>query len=105
MNVAFTRARSKLIIIGSSSTLDQSTVLQQFFKLGDDRGWILRLPKDAHLMHQISGPEAETGVTGKRTRHAKENGTDSDPVNERVTKKLKGGTVSLLRDMCNEMTM
>ncbi|KDQ55464.1 hypothetical protein JAAARDRAFT_133813 [Jaapia argillacea MUCL 33604] len=51
MNVSFTRAKSKLIIFGSRSTLQATPLLSQFFQLMDGQGWILRLPANAHEMH------------------------------------------------------
>lgn len=54
MNVSFTRARSKLIIIGSRKTLQGTPLLKEFFDLMDGRGWILTLPPDAHLMHDFA---------------------------------------------------
>ncbi|KAH9837999.1 Dna2-domain-containing protein [Rhodofomes roseus] len=54
MNVAFTRARSKLIIFGSRKTLQGTPLLKEFLELMDDHGWILPLPRDAHEMHAIS---------------------------------------------------
>ncbi|KAF8066980.1 AAA domain-containing protein [Lyophyllum atratum] len=51
MNVSFTRARSKLIIIGSRKTLQGAALLSEFFNLMDSRGWILPLPPNAHLLH------------------------------------------------------
>ena len=55
MNVSFTRARSKLIIIGSRKTLQQAPLLQDFFELMDSQGWIVTLPPNAHLMHAFGG--------------------------------------------------
>lgn len=51
MNVAFTRARSKLVIFGSRSTLSRTPLLESFFQLMEGEGWIVRLPKDAHEAH------------------------------------------------------
>jgi DNA replication ATP-dependent helicase Dna2 len=51
MNVAFTRARSKLVIFGSRSTLSRTSLLESFFQLMEGEGWIVRLPKDAHEAH------------------------------------------------------
>ncbi|KAI0718426.1 Dna2-domain-containing protein [Cerioporus squamosus] len=55
MNVSFTRARSKLIIIGSRKTLQAAPLLREFFELMEGKGWILALPPDAHLMHDFVG--------------------------------------------------
>ncbi|CAE6444548.1 unnamed protein product [Rhizoctonia solani] len=54
LNVSFTRARSKLVIFGSRETLKCDRLLEQFFDLVDQQGWYMRLPKDAHLMHDFS---------------------------------------------------
>ncbi|RPD65180.1 Dna2-domain-containing protein [Lentinus tigrinus ALCF2SS1-7] len=55
MNVSFTRARSKLIIIGSRKTLQAAPLLKEFFELMESKGWILVLPPNAHLMHELGG--------------------------------------------------
>jgi len=51
MNVAFTRARSKLVIFGSRSTLTRTPLLESFFQLMEGEGWIFQLPSDAHETH------------------------------------------------------
>ncbi|KAI0317541.1 AAA domain-containing protein [Amylostereum chailletii] len=108
MNVAFTRARSKLIIIGSRSTLDQSPVLHSFFELSESRGWILRLPAGAQAMHCILASQTAESPSQKRARTCtlKENAERDEAA--RAVKKVKGsvpanGQLSLLKDMCNEM--
>lgn len=55
MNVSFTRARSKLIIVGSRKTLQAVPLLREFFGLMESKGWILALPPDAHLTHEFGG--------------------------------------------------
>lgn len=52
MNVSFTRARSKLVIFGSRSTLRGDPLLAQFFELMESQGWVYDLPPDAHLVHE-----------------------------------------------------
>ncbi|KAF8831992.1 hypothetical protein HHX47_DHR1000949 [Lentinula edodes] len=51
MNVSFTRARSKLIIMGSRKTLQGAPLLKEFFNLMENQDWILRLPSGANLLH------------------------------------------------------
>jgi DNA replication ATP-dependent helicase Dna2 len=52
INVSFTRAKKKLIIIGSKSTLSaDDRLLSDFFALVEERNWIADLPKDAVIMH------------------------------------------------------
>lgn len=55
INVSFTRARSKLIIVGSRKTLQAAPLLGEFFKLMDSRGWILTLPPNADGHHDRLG--------------------------------------------------
>ncbi len=52
MNVSFTRARCKLVIFGSRSTLQQVQLLDDFFQLMEGNGWILRLPPGAEAAHR-----------------------------------------------------
>ena len=51
MNVAFTRARAKLIIFGSRTTLARTPLLESFFQLMEGEGWILQLPRGSHEIH------------------------------------------------------
>jgi DNA replication ATP-dependent helicase Dna2 len=51
VNVSITRARSKLIIFGSRSTLQSAPLLSEFFTLMEDHKWLYRLPANAHQMH------------------------------------------------------
>ena len=51
LNVSFTRARSKLIIIGSRKTLQGNEVLKKFFGIVDEKKWVLPLERDAHRIH------------------------------------------------------
>ncbi|KAK5074350.1 DNA replication endonuclease-helicase Dna2 [Lithohypha guttulata] len=49
VNVALTRAKSKLLIVGSKSTLENSgvPVLEGLIRIVDKRKWVLNLPEDA----------------------------------------------------------
>ncbi|KAJ3830368.1 Dna2-domain-containing protein [Lentinula raphanica] len=51
INVSFTRAKSKLIIIGSRKTLQGAPLLKEFFSLMDSQDWILTLPHGADAVH------------------------------------------------------
>ncbi|GAA5950222.1 hypothetical protein JCM21900_003514 [Sporobolomyces salmonicolor] len=44
INVCLTRAKAKLVVFGSRSTLAHVALLQQFFDLVADRGWVYTLP-------------------------------------------------------------
>jgi DNA replication ATP-dependent helicase Dna2 len=77
VNVAVTRARSKLIIIGSTSTLGQSQneVVEGLVQLMDGKGWIYDLPSNALDDHafeygsqatgKLRGEEPSTPTAGK----------------------------------------
>jgi DNA replication ATP-dependent helicase Dna2 len=54
MNVSFTRAKSKLVIIGSRSTLTAVDILRRFLDLMEEKGWILTLPHGALGLHDVS---------------------------------------------------
>ena len=47
VNVAFTRARTKLLVLGSRETLVGNELLKDFLELMDQRGWRYDLPKGA----------------------------------------------------------
>ncbi|KAG6902436.1 hypothetical protein C0995_016615 [Termitomyces sp. Mi166 len=86
MNVSFTRARSKLIIIGSRKTLQEAALLSEFFDLMDSRGWILRLPPNAHLLHSVmSSPP----ITPSNKRLAADTVSDENSVTGRPVKKMR----------------
>ncbi|KIL65109.1 hypothetical protein M378DRAFT_186544 [Amanita muscaria Koide BX008] len=54
MNVSFTRARRKLIIFGSRTTLQPVQLLDDFFQLMKSKGWIMQLPPGSNNVHQHS---------------------------------------------------
>lgn len=51
MNVSFTRARKKLVIVGSRRTLQREPLLASFFALMQEKGWIRALVPGAHRAH------------------------------------------------------
>ncbi|XP_063934589.1 DNA replication ATP-dependent helicase/nuclease DNA2-like [Zophobas morio] len=46
LNVAFTRAKEKFIMMGSKKTLQSSLLLSKFFDLAKNKNWIYDLPED-----------------------------------------------------------
>ena len=95
MNVAFTRARSKLIIFGSRRTLQGTPLLKEFLELMDEHGWILALPSGAHEMHDI------TGLTDSCKKRAAEDMSESlspDRKENTPTRPLKKGRKSAITD-------
>ena len=59
INVAVTRARSKLVLFGSKSTLGADALLEKLLGLLEGRRWVLDLPVDAERSHAF-----EVGATG-----------------------------------------
>lgn len=53
VNVALTRAKSKLIVLGSRQTLRHNELLAKFLQLVDERGWTFELPNDADGCHNF----------------------------------------------------
>lgn len=51
VNVALTRARSKLVVLGSRNTLRNNELLAKFLALVDERRWAMNLPESADEMH------------------------------------------------------
>ncbi|KAG5651085.1 hypothetical protein H0H81_009957 [Sphagnurus paluster] len=105
MNVSFTRARSKLIIIGSRKTLQEAALLSEFFDLMDSRDWILRLPPNAQLLHSIA-LEPHATASSKRVAEDEIERENTEIGLERPSKKskvesgfLKGRP--LLKDLVN----
>jgi DNA replication ATP-dependent helicase Dna2 len=47
VNVAFTRAKTKLIIFGSRSTIRETKPLDEFVKLVEMKGWVYEIPHGA----------------------------------------------------------
>ncbi|KAH0579057.1 hypothetical protein H2248_003215 [Termitomyces sp. 'cryptogamus'] len=106
MNVSFTRARSKLIIIGSRKTLQEATLLSEFFDLMDSRGWILRLPPNAHLLHSemTSPPNTPSNKRLAADTTCDENSTTGRPVKKMRTPKAETGILKgrpILKDLVN----
>ncbi|KAI4278341.1 MAG: hypothetical protein L6R38_005276 [Xanthoria sp. 2 TBL-2021] len=67
VNVAFTRARTKLLILGSKSTLNGNDLLEQFVKLMDSKRWIYDLPKGAMEGHVFD--DGATPFTARSGSH------------------------------------
>ncbi|OAX37312.1 Dna2-domain-containing protein [Rhizopogon vinicolor AM-OR11-026] len=107
VNVSFTRARSKLVIIGSRKTLDSTKLLSEFLALVEERGWICTLPAgadDAHAAFQ--SPRSGIRSPAKRSQE----NTPGANTGELSAKKLRTVKVEegilkgrpLLQDVVND---
>ncbi|KAL4079032.1 Dna2-domain-containing protein [Scleroderma citrinum] len=107
VNVSFTRAQSKLIIIGSRRTLGTIQLLTDFLKLMDEQKWILTLPEGAPDMHPyLELPQKWVGrCSAKRVvkseDHAAENPTPAKKPRTPIVRDgiLKGRPI--LKDVLN----
>ncbi|KAK0868196.1 DNA replication endonuclease-helicase Dna2 [Friedmanniomyces endolithicus] len=62
VNVAFTRAKSKLVVLGSRRTLVNNELLARFLGLVDERGWVVNLPRTAGEGHGFGFGSQATGT-------------------------------------------
>jgi DNA replication ATP-dependent helicase Dna2 len=106
VNVAFTRAKSKLIIFGSKSTIRETNPLDEFVKLVEAKEWVYTMPHDAfpHEVHTRS-PRKQTSPSKRLA--AKENLLPRvEGVKGGKVMKVTGATVlkgrAVLRDIVNE---
>ncbi|KAF8979793.1 Tripartite DNA replication factor [Entomortierella lignicola] len=80
INVAFTRAKKKLVVFGSRLTLQGSPVFEQFLRLMEQQNWVLKLAPQSQHQHpllNISIPLKHTGSQNKDGSNARCNGTKS----------------------------
>lgn len=72
INVAFTRAKTKLLIVGSRETLKGNAgseeMVSKFVKLMEDKDWIYNLPKDALEMHFFDNGSSQSTVCASSSR-------------------------------------
>ncbi|KAL5113950.1 DNA replication endonuclease-helicase Dna2 [Pleosporales sp. CAS-2024a] len=66
VNVAFTRARSKLVILGSEKTLSSNELLRDIVILCREKGWVHDLQVDAVDSHAFDESVTQTGKTPTR---------------------------------------
>lgn len=98
VNVAFTRAKSKLVIFGSRSTIRDTKPLDEFVKLVEARGWVYSIPHEAGL-------EASRGSVGRSPRKSAKENVVPMGAGKKVAR-VSGETVlkgrAVLRDIVNE---
>jgi ATP-dependent exoDNAse (exonuclease V) beta subunit len=62
VNVAMTRAKSKLVIVGSRRTLAAASLMREFVALVTRNGWVYKLPTAAGMSRAADGTVAEVRV-------------------------------------------
>lgn len=89
INVAFTRARTKLLVIGSKSTLrDGNELLNKYVSLMETRQWIYDLPKNA--LHDHVFESVDDGVATESPKHRR----NSNHNKSQVSPSLKTRTIN-----------
>ncbi|KAL1964671.1 hypothetical protein VTN77DRAFT_6697 [Rasamsonia byssochlamydoides] len=106
VNVAFTRARTKLLVIGSRTTLrDGNELLHKYVYLMESHGWVYNLPKNAiedhifedseDLSQRISGIVSPTQSPSKSQKKSANSTTTPDQKKRRnPLSPIKGNNVN-----------
>jgi DNA replication ATP-dependent helicase Dna2 len=97
VNVAFTRAKSKLIIFGSRSTIRETKPLDEFVKLVEAKGWVYQIPPEAV---PEKSPRKQVKAKENISPHGKGKGAHGKVMRIAEAAVLKGRPV--LRDIVNE---
>lgn len=103
INVAFTRAKTKLLVVGSNSTLqgtDSEEMVSKFVRLMQERNWIYNLPKDALEMHIFD--DSSTQITASCTSRPSE--TQWQSVGSKPVKDTKAARHESQNDFDKENT-
>ncbi|KAJ5168284.1 uncharacterized protein N7482_003878 [Penicillium canariense] len=74
VNVAFTRARTKLLVLGSKSTLrDGNELLGKYVRLVEGKGWVYNLPAGAAESHSFQAAPLDSTQMPFQSPHATRN--------------------------------
>ncbi|KAK9772876.1 putative DNA replication ATP-dependent helicase/nuclease [Seiridium cardinale] len=95
INVAFTRAKTKLLVVGSKDTLrncGDSEMVSRFVRLMEEREWVFDLPADALESHWFE--EGQTQVTATGGAHL---GTQGSQIRNSQSPAKKGARKSPLK--------
>lgn len=111
VNVSFTRAQSKLVILGSRKTLGTTTLMAEFLALMDERGWVHALAEGAERMHPTLEPPKMVVVGKQGAKRVGNEGGDGTVVVGTPPKKVKKAPLvgegvlkgrPILQDVVNE---
>lgn len=93
VNVSFTRAQSKLVIIGSRKTLGATALMAEFLELMDARRWVLTLAEGAERMHPTLEPPKMCAMGKQGAKRVGSGGDGDGAVAGTPPKKFKGPMV------------
>jgi DNA replication ATP-dependent helicase Dna2 len=92
INVAFTRAKTKLLVVGSRETLKGSPgseeMVSKFVMLMEEKGWVYDLPKGALEMHLFDEGGTLATASGKSQQGAVQRVSDSNEKGPVASKKI-----------------
>lgn len=97
INVAFTRAKTKLLVVGSRDTLrncGEGEMLSQFVRLMEERDWIYDLPVDALESHWFEESQTQITATAGGAMGSQTQSSPS-PTKKRPRKSPKKGHVGV----------
>ncbi|KAH0562444.1 hypothetical protein GP486_002869 [Trichoglossum hirsutum] len=76
INVALTRARTKLLILGSRETMKGDGLMEKFLKVVEGRGWVFDVPSGAVGMHHFEELGTQFSPSGKSAIVGRDDGDD-----------------------------
>lgn len=104
VNVAITRARSKLVVFGSRRTLRNNDLLNKFMALVDRKRWSLDLPKGADGMHAFSFASQQAVVVAESASAKKAPPSKAFRASSQSPSKKKHGNASVPARLLQEST-
>jgi DNA replication ATP-dependent helicase Dna2 len=103
VNVALTRARSKLVVFGSKRTLKNNELLTKFMALVDRNKWSIDLPPAADEMHAFAYASQQAVAVAEaasaiKHAHSPSKRTPVSPQSPSNTRKRSGSTTRALQE-------
>lgn len=83
VNVALTRARSKLVILGSEKTLSENELLRDMIALCRQKGWVLDIQNDMVDAHAFDDEVTQTSKTPVRPTFSSTRASTQSPITNR----------------------
>lgn len=104
LNVTFTRAMSKLIVVGSRKTLETEPTLQEFFKLIDLKKWNFNLPTACTSIYNIPKLDMiDNSQKGQKKLTFKKSNLSGNSATTTSLVAKKASQPSVLKDIINEL--